>query len=291
MVGVKVGTDVHTNTNLELQFSSEFANLKAFKWGDASFTLDGSGNSLVEITHGLGYAPAFVVFRKLGDNYYPIHGDDSIFAFSDSTKLTIQVIDGAAKLGSAGTLRYYIFVDQIQVFTGSGSYGNVPKSGIKVAKLGFDVKTTEEYNLAFSSRYKSLQYYEESIKEGQISLPLNRASLENQDQEATTYIDFTHGLGYAPFFLAWAIVSGTTLREIPFGSSDTVIQNTIDSFSYTYLNVSAFCDATKIRITFTTESIFDIDPDTWAPAGETAAQTLTIRVLPFAENLASLASE
>lgn len=289
MVGIKVGDDVDLQSDIQLQLSSKYPNLKAYKWGDAVFTLDGSGNAIVEILHGLGYAPAFVVFRHLGNNFYPIHGDDSIFAFSDSSKLTIQVIDGASKLGAAGTLRYYIFIDKIQEFTGSGFYGILPKSGIKVANLGFDAQTAEEYNLAWSSRYKSLQYFSESIKEAQISLPLNRASLENQDQIASTYVDFTHGFDYPPFFLAWAIVSGSSLREIPFSDYDNVV-DTIP-FSFIYSSVSAFCDSSKIRVTFQTESIFDTDESVWAAAGETPAATLTIRVLPFTESLISRASE
>lgn len=62
--GIKLGTDAWTDSDLDLQFTSKYSSLKIYKWGNASFTTDGSGVGSVTINHNLGYAPMSIVFVK-----------------------------------------------------------------------------------------------------------------------------------------------------------------------------------------------------------------------------------
>ncbi len=77
----KPGNDVKTAVIAATQFSTKYSTLKIYLQGDTSFTTDGSGAGSVEITHGLGFAPAFYVFRK----------GTASFSFLDASSLRARV--------------------------------------------------------------------------------------------------------------------------------------------------------------------------------------------------------
>src|SRR3972149_11662685 len=62
--GIKVGSNINTNTDLQLKLTSKFSSLKLYKWVDAQMTTDGSSFGSVEIEHDLGYTPIFQVWQK-----------------------------------------------------------------------------------------------------------------------------------------------------------------------------------------------------------------------------------
>lgn len=299
-VGFQIAnSDLNTDTDLEMAFTSKFGVLKAYRWGTVTVTPDGDGDGYVDITHDLNYAPSFLIFGKLLDNsWYPIgssndlgYGDSAagVFGISDSSKLRIQTIGGYSKLASiARTFRYYILVDKAQDFNGDTNVSLTGDVGYKQADDDTNVFEAKEYDLKYSTKYKALQYYEESIKESTLSLPAMFASIDDQDVEEYHYVDFYHGLGYPPMFFAWFKTSND-LIEIPYSQFSSVLgSDYITQSYYTSYEVSAVCDSTKIRIQFKRRSIFDyylyLDENTYSY--ETfSAESIDIKVLPFAENL------
>lgn len=116
--GIKVtkdGYDVAVAGILDQSFNSEKNCLKIGLEGSASSTA--SGERTVEVAHGLGIVPAFLVWFQVNANgrWYPgyawedISGKDgTVEPFSDGTKLYLAISTSA----SATVLVYYvIFVD------------------------------------------------------------------------------------------------------------------------------------------------------------------------------------
>ena len=301
--GIKVspaGTSVDLVIDKNSRLNSKFSTFKAYKFDTISFSLDGSGNYTYTIPHDLGYAPAFDVFIKgtasfsfltattYSNAWWNIGGsnrwfsqDDAggLFAYSDSSNLYIQAI-GVFKGGTI-TAKYYIYVDQIEEYQSPSNIAHTSDYGIKTSLTGFDVSTAQEYKMGFSSKYKSLQYFSESIKSGDITLPAMWASFVDTDTEEATYIDFEHGLGYAPYFQAFFAPSAGVLREVPYSENDVFY-----SGSYTsdpVYEVSAWCDETRIRVTFWRRSAW-LSPDSEANR-YFSAQTINVTVIPFAERL------
>ena len=106
----KAGYDVNTATEQQLAFTSKYPVLKATLSGLVSV-----GSSTYEITHGLGYRPAFIVYAK-GSTYRfklprfylgsdPVGGGIKGYCYADTTKVYIACPNT--------DVYYYIFVDQI----------------------------------------------------------------------------------------------------------------------------------------------------------------------------------
>lgn len=290
------GVNALTNTDpKQWLFNSDYNTLKLYKWGTATFTTNGSGNATATIAHNLDYAPAFYVFRKDTANwpfmdassysnaYLPVGGpnywssDDlhhAIHAYADEDNLYIQ-----ANGGQASTLmefRYCILVDLSQEFS-SGAGASPRDFTFRVSQPTVNVLTAEEYQLQYSSDYKALEYHSVSPKSGSISLPAMFASHHDSFEEEGTYIDFEHGLGFAPFFFA-TFAGSSRSAMVPYAEL-----NGIDNFNYM---VSGFSDATRVRISFWRSTTFFAGSllDDWP------AETLTIRAFIFTENLAGAAS-
>lgn len=306
--GMKVsppGSDVKTVTDLESRFTSKFSYMKVYKWDTVTFTIPGSGNYTHTIPHDLDYAPAFDVFVKgtaafsfltattYPNAWFPIGGSNrwfnqneagGLFAYSDADNLYIQA-KGVFK-GATITIKYYLLVDPIQEYTSASGIAITDDYGLKVSKTGKEVRTAEEYDMRFSTKYKILQYYKESIKQETLTLPEMWASYGDQEVEEATYVDFIHGLGYAPYFQAYFIPTGSVLREVPYSENDLFYDSGALYYDDTVYEVSAWCDATRIRVTFWRKSAW-VAPD-WYANRTFSQQTITIRVVPFAENLAGL---
>lgn len=290
----KAGDDVKLVTNLnDLVYLSENNTLKLYKWGNLQLTTNGSGNGSASFTHNLNYAPAFFVFRKgtahynfldagtYANAFFPLGGinlfSDGVIhhafkAYSDASNVTITCTSGTPN--TTFTFRFYILVDLSQTFSNPDNVTHLKDWGIKCSKAGVDVKTAAEYNLTQSSRYKSLQFYPQSV----YNLTLNNmdaffASPVDTYVEQGTYIDITHNLGYAPFFLAFAKI-GTVNTILPFYS-----ENSIDLFNY---SVEGFADSTKIRLYHWRSSTYanSILYDNWS------SETLELKLFVFTENLA-----
>lgn len=296
-----VVADQNLNTDLikNLKRNSDYGELKIYRWGNASITPDSDGDGVADISHDLNYAPSFYVFMKLSDGSWAPVGAASSLAFgdatatafgvSDSSKLRIQTIGGYSKLAALQRdFRYYLLVDKAQGFTGSTNVALTGDRGFKLAEEDINVFTGKEYQMKASSKYKSLQYFRESIKTETLTLPEMFSSYADQDNEEYQYVDFNHGFGYPPLFQAH-FATGSALKEIPYNE----FTSSAYQYPYTSYQVTAKCDSTKIRVEFRRRSTFDIDQWLASNPGQASgqfavqhsAQTITVAVLPYAENL------
>lgn len=300
--GIKVsksGDDVFSYTDAnDLQFTSQYSTLKLYKWGTTTLTTNSSGNGSVNIAHDLGYAPAHLVFRKgtascsfisattYTNSFFPLgainkYSDDAnhvaFDCYTDSTNLTINCVSGTAS--TTFTFRYYIFVDLAQTYTGDDSVGQLKNWGFKVSKPGYSVLTAKEYNMNYSTRYKSLQYYPQSQFEQDLTLPIMWANHEDTEVEEMTYVDFNHNLGYAPLFMAFVNIYSTSLGAWASHQIPIYMENGLSAG----WSVSGFCDSTRIRIYFWRYSVYALG----TLYGNYAKETVNIKTIIFTENLAS----
>lgn len=298
--GIKIGSDLDTNTDEELKLTSKYGSLKIYRWGNTSQTALSGDTATVEVSHDLNYSPSILVFSEVSSGVFePIGGNDNnsgVFAYADEDKLYINAFNAYNKLTILPACRYYLFVDKAEDFNGSSNISLTGDYGFKVSSDGNDVLTSQEYQMNESSKYKSLQYFSESIKLESLTLPEMFASFTDQEVEETTYVDFNHGLGYPPVFTAW-FYTGSIYKEIPYAEYGSLLQDDLLTYyPYTKYSVSATCDSTKIRVTFTRRSKFDYYA--WVSGGYGshssgnipyfAEEEITIKVLPFAENLQGL---
>jgi hypothetical protein len=294
--GIKIstpGNDPLTQAIKDLAFSSQYPSLKIIKSGDIEVTTDGSGNGTAYVTHGLSFAPAYFAFQKKtvqwttldassysnsfvpdpgtgnqwgGDNHQKLH------VYTDSTKIYLQAKGAAAS--TTYYVHYILFIDIAESYTGN-SISGIHDYGFKVSRQDSDVMTAKPYELGYSSRFKPLQYYDVNYKTTTLTLPIMFTSPYDTEQEEGTYVDIAHGLGYAPFFLAFfkRDIGDPISFQAPY-----VGVNNADNFCY---GVSGFCDATRVRLSFWRKSFWSSgssDPN-WA------AETITLKVYIFTEDL------
>jgi len=297
----KKGDDVNTTVPKSLRFDSEYSTLKIYKWGNATISTNGSGTGSVTIPHDLGYAPGFFVFRKgtaqwtlfsattYADSFFPlgavnqyVYGDtkhDRIQAYATSTSLIINA-DATDVINSTIYLRYYILVDRSELFSTNSTISLPNNVGFKIAKTGYDV-TSPEYQMVYSSKYKALQYYAENKQTSTITLPETFASFVDTEVESASYVDFAHGLGYAPFFIAYAEGSNYSSNEL-FQIPRNVYVNDTNAYNN---NVSGFSDSTRVRIYWYRRSFQN---QVTRAVNSFPAETLTIHLYIFTENLAGM---
>lgn len=293
----KPGGDVLTDADKDLAFHSDYGALKIFDSGTLSFTTNTSGNATTSFTHGLGYAPAFFMFRKDTANnnfmsgstdytnaYFPVGGFDkyvkddtlhhALHAYADNNKIYIQA--SAAKPSTTMNFVYFLLVDQSEEFSSADGITLENDYGFKFAKAGFDVKTAHEYQLAFSSKYKILQYYDVSKKVSSIVLDEIFASAVDTFVEQASYVDFIHGLGYPPLFMAHAQATESTyaeLQKIPYSRNN--------SGGGTNTVISGFADSTRVRIYWYRNSDYGLTP------AVRPNETLSIKLHVFTEDLSN----
>lgn len=281
----EAGDNVLTQIYDTAKFSTKYSTLKIYSSGNTSFTTNGSGVGSVEISHGLNYAPAFYVFNKdsyqdtffeattYSNCYFPIGVYSQFDVYSTNSVLHI----GGTGLSASTTyyFRYYILVDLAQEFSSTSGIATTNDYGFKVSKPGVDVLTGDEYEMAYSSKYKSLQFYKESFQSETLTLPGYTASIVDDDPEAGTYVDFNHGLGYPPFFLAFfhstIMTDANQYQELPwyYLTGSDQLNSTIYGWA----------DATRIRIIL--KNYAYITPSNYPALSETA----TIKLYIFTENL------
>lgn len=296
--GIKVsapGDDVKTALDKDLMFHSNYGALKIFDKGTLSFTTDSNGDAIASVNHNLGYAPAFFMFRKataqntlMSDSaeytnaYFPVAGfdeyvkDDSLHhglhAYCDDTKVYIHASD--AKASTAMEFVYILLVDQSQEFSAADGITLDQDYGFRISKEGFDVQSAKEYQMAFSSKYKILQYYEVSKKISSLTFDEIFASAVDTFIEQGSYVDFTHGLGYPPLFIAFAQATESTdgdLQKLPYSQNYSAgVPNTI---------ISGFADATRVRLYWYRNSEYGFTPLV------RPNETLDLKIYIFTEDL------
>lgn len=113
----KTGYDVKTATNTQLVYSSSFNNFKVYAAGTATLTLTGGAMNSVDITHSLGYVPAYMVFVIDGSTLRRsptalADGTTGIDPFVNSSKIRVYGQDSGG-IGGTYTLKYYIFIETL----------------------------------------------------------------------------------------------------------------------------------------------------------------------------------
>lgn len=306
--GIRVGDNLNTQLPNQLRLNTDYGFLMVATSGIATVNLDANGNGIVTIPHNLGYAPAFMVFRKgtaywpfldansYANAYFPIGGANhwtqsaeghaGIFAYTDATNLYIQVISGWAKLGAISiTFKYYVLLDQIELYSGANKPANRIPYGTRVAKTGKNVLTSGSVDWLSDLQYKVLQYQSVNLRVGSLTLPEMWTSWWDKDQEEGTYIDFYHGLGYPPMFMFWASSTNDYFIECPYSFMTNISKEGEPSYQdYLTYEVAAFCDSQKVRVSYWRRSIFDIINQ--APGYTWDNSTLYIKCFMFSENMA-----
>lgn len=125
-VGAKVskpGFDATTAAKENLVFSSEYDTLKVFFSSGGSVSVPATGGVLVEVTHNLGYKPAFICFSST-----PYASDDKLSPYSyksvgalhntpnyatDNTKLYMTFYNGITTGAKTIYYRYHIYYNQL----------------------------------------------------------------------------------------------------------------------------------------------------------------------------------
>lgn len=205
------GYDVKNCADRFLVYSSAFSNLKINSVSSVSTTKPTTGNTnTITITHNLGYlAPVMVVY-----NGSTTLGVNSSFLFTDSIgsvlsiKIytnTIEIIVGddfdgsASAAGDTVYFTVYSFLDSFDTIaassinTGTSSGSSSTDYGIRVSKAGFDVKSCDDKDCAFSSSFFS-----------------NIVHMKGVDDTG----EVTHDLGYIPAFLGFYKVSGNSFLSL-----------------------------------------------------------------------------
>jgi len=295
--GIKVSTpanEVLTQLDKDLAFTTKYSTIKILKAGDISVTTDGSGNGTESVTHGLSYAPAYLAYQKCTAswpfldanthanayvqdpgivNMWGSANNHALHVYTDSTKIYLQAKGATAS--TTFTIHYVLLLDLAEDYSGASSLFD-KNIGFKVSKPGVDVLTAKPYELAFTSRCRSLQYHAVNYKTETLTLPPAWASIVDTTVEEGTYVDINHGLGYPPLFLAFFTTDHDA--STPSTLLPIVSYNSIDGFAYM---VSGFCDATKVRLSFYRMSVW------WVTANPNYnySETITLRCFIFTEDL------
>lgn len=295
--GIKIsprGSNVQTVTDKDTNFTSKFNTLKILAYGDISLTTDGSGNGSAAVSHGLGFAPGFYVFRKGTANnslldassyanaFFPDPEMDNLWLSETFTiySTSASLIISASGLSHSTTynFRYYILIDLAETFVGDAVIDLSRNLGMRVSKAGVDVLTGQLYDMVYSQSFKSLQYYTESYKVQALTLnELNSTIIDTPAKEGT-YVDIMHGLGYPPFFLAF--VEDSTINYLtPY---NRYVGN-VSMSGYTEERYNSFCDADRIRLTFYRE----IRSNSTYPNGfhDLSQKTITFKCFVLTEDL------
>lgn len=274
----KLGSSTGTATlDRNLQFTSKYSGLKLYQAGTLSVAKTGTASAYGTVSHNLGFEPAHFVWRKFtatnsnfgtatyANAYSPIGApniwmpepylDQNIQSYTNSSDLVVSI--AGTSLGTYD-FKYYLLVDLANDYSGTVAGITTNDYGFKVSKPGVDVGTAKEYELVYSSKYKALQYYDESFGTESVSLPSQYTDYFDQTVEAGDYIDFYHGLGYPPFFFGFfetdisytAGVSPGNLIEIPF------IENYLDvAVTPGYYLVSSFATDEFVRLSLYREAL------------------------------------
>lgn len=273
-LGIKIGSNLNTNTDLQLRFTSKFSSLKLYKWKDAQFTTNGSGVGSVEVTHDLGYTPIVQVWGKHTASYSFLSATTYSNAYSlidsfnsyrpygvgiryhaDEDKVTIETVDTGGIGGSAAAsttyyFRVLIWVDPSESFSGTSTIALNDDYGFKVSEDGVSVFDGEEYQMKYSSKYRAIQYYPNHVLTSSITLPAMWATRVDTEVTEASYIDFNHNLRFPPLFYVFSDLGGSNIYEIPYGEITPVGPNYKG-----FVETSAWCDSSRVRVLFGRESV------------------------------------
>ena len=106
--------------------------------------------------------------------------------------------------------------------------------GIKVSQPGFDVKTCDKENLAFSSKYDTLKLFKSDG--GSVAVPARVVAVPGKK-----LVEITHNLGYKPAFICFA--------STPFLAADKLSPYSYKGIGAVHNIPNYAVDTTKLYIT------------------------------------------
>lgn len=107
--------------------------------------------------------------------------------------------------------------------------------GIKISKSGYDVLTTADENLVYSSELNNWKIYKSSDTEGEIVFVI-------PDWDVGYYVDLTHNLGYIPAIEAWCKIT-----DSPDGSNGNFMIPSGFGGNNGSMVIDTYIDSSKIR--------------------------------------------
>lgn len=306
--GIKIskkGFDVKTAPDKDLVLTSKFSTLKVAKSGFLTLVCNASGVGKEGFKHGLGYAPGHIAMvngdaywdydevfdaTTYPDSYIPHLGtvnfwtkgllNHGIVSYTTADELIVSS-NSADNANKTIRIKYLVFADPAQAQTNTSSQAKADH-GVSVSQPGFNVLTAGQQEMAYTSKFKTLQYYPGNIINYSLTLPRQFASPVDTSVEAMTWVDFHHNLGYPPLFLFWftdTLYTGgsSTLNEnsLIMGPFERV--NSLDSPSE---NIAGFCNETFVRISFWRRSSYST-----SLLGNYQAATINLKLFVFAEDL------
>lgn len=173
----KPNEDVFTTANKNLVYSSAFNSLKIYSSGNVTAT-----GSPTDISHSLGYEPAFLAYIYDISAYggYRLPGVD-FNAVIDNSKLRITTPANGDKIA------YFIFYDPADTSYTNYTGEHIKKPEMKIAKPNVDVFKSSDTELSFFSDFNTLQI---------------RQVFSGYGPTAGNTTTITHNFGYIPAFIA-----------------------------------------------------------------------------------------
>ena len=179
--------DALSGVEKDLAFSSNRSCMIEMFSDNIELTTDGDGNGTLEITHNLGYVPAFFMFEKgyLDTLYwYPQY---AMQVYATTTKLIVK----ANCLDANTTYNIFYSISGNRQDDAEGSGNNNVSGRLRISKSGYDAETEMDVrNMRFISG-KNVPKIDEDLS-GSITETIN------SDYPYPTLITIPHNLGYVP---------------------------------------------------------------------------------------------
>ena len=227
----KRGGDALTDAQKDLAFDSSLDYMIILQ--ERTDTSDGSNN--LEITHNLGYIPAFYTFFEgAGSVWYRQTQSGLGGSYADSTKIYIKTDNPNQRV------RTVIFANSQDNSVGSGR--NNASGKLRVAKPGYDAEIETD-----------LRRFRFASGGGVFKIKENREMVVTVNVDGSGYSDdqvqYAHGLGYTPqvyVFLGgvqipiFQFIAAGMAYSVSFSVDDTYIKVRVQSGEYVFAGGEQF---------------------------------------------------
>jgi hypothetical protein len=174
----KEGYNVKTAEDKDLIYSSEMATPKIA----VNDVYTATSTAMVNISHGLGYLPTYLLFDGYGDGEWSTSVlNYDLDEYVDNSKVRVWMVNGHQ-------LRYF-FLYEPSVSGVTGITLEPDDYGLVISKPGYDVKTAKAHEQSFNSKLETFSIVDT------ISDTLYCDGVGDRTKTVA------HGLGYAPAFL------------------------------------------------------------------------------------------
>lgn len=118
MTKERIGMEVSDGTQMsrakpkDLIYSSEFISPKVSRILTGAFTTDGSGASLLDIPHGLLYAPAIFAYVKFPDGAW--YSVDNFSTYAETSRINVTIRGVNLTPGTVYPFKVWVFSDPAQ---------------------------------------------------------------------------------------------------------------------------------------------------------------------------------